>query len=133
MITNPIPRIRAPYAPALAANPHLHEGKFAKLNAAGQIELAASADEAQGIITEPDSLAAAQAGNEVGASLLYKSYGGIVEVQLGAASGPIAHGTRLSLAANGAVSDAAGTAVAMAVEAAAATPAGQLVKAIFIH
>ena len=132
MIVNPIPRIRAPYAPALAATPHLHEGKFARLNANGQIELASSAEEAQGIITEPDSFAAAQAGNEVGASLLYRTFGGIVEVQLGEAAGAIEHGTRLSLAADGTVSPAEGTAVAMALEAVAAAPAGQLLKAILI-
>lgn len=132
MIVNPIPRVRAPYAPSLAATPHLHEGKFARLNASGQIELAASAEEVQGVITEPDSLAAAQAGNEVGASLLYRTFGGIVEVQLGEASGTIVHGTRLSLAADGTVSPAEGTAVAVAVEDVPSTSAGQLVKAILV-
>lgn len=140
MIINPIPRIRAPFAPALAATPHLHEGKFAKLNAAGQMELASSPEEAQGIITEPDSYAAAQAGNAVGASLLYKSFGGIVEVQLGQ-SAAVSCGDLLTVASDGAATlaaagegdDAAAAAVAMAVEPVSTTTAGQLIKAVFIH
>lgn len=134
MIINPIPRIRAPYAPALAATPHLHEGKFAKLNASGQIELAASPEDAQGVITEPDSYAAAQAGNEVGASLLYLSFGGIVEVQLAGGSA-IAQGDKLTVSSEGTASKAgtSDTAVAMAVETVSTTTAGQLIKAILIH
>lgn len=134
MILNPIPRIRAPFAPALAAKPHLHEGKFAKLNAAGQIELAAAPEDAQGVITEPDSYAAALAGNEVGASLLYKSFGGIVEVQLGE-SAAVSHGDLLTVAADGTATLATttATAVAMAVESVSTTTAGQLIKAVFIH
>ena len=37
MITNHTPAIRAPYAAALKSQPHIHEGKLGKLNAAGEI------------------------------------------------------------------------------------------------
>ena len=135
-IINNIPRIRANYAAALQATPHLHEGKFAKLDATGCIALATSAEDALGVITEPDSLLQAQAGNVTGASLLFKTFGGIVEVQLSGDTEAIAAGDLLELADSGAVKHTSSTkadaAVAIAVEPAGATTAGQLIRAVLL-
>ena len=54
MIKNNTPAIRAPFCAALRGTPHLQEGKLGKFNASGEIELATSADDAFGVICDPD-------------------------------------------------------------------------------
>ena len=135
-IINTIPRVRANYAVTLQDSPHMHEGKFAKLDASGCIVLATGAEDALGVITEPDSLLQAQAGNVTGASLLFKTFGGIVEVQLSGDTEAIAAGDLLELTDTGAVKHTSSTkadkAVAIAVEPAVATTAGQLIRAVLL-
>ncbi len=138
MITNNIPRLRARLAAAIAADPHQQEGKFALLDSNGQIAIAATAAEAMGVITEPDSHLAAQAGNPTNASLLLTSFGGIVEVKVGSGSAAITAGALLYLNSDGTVYAAGAstdttdlTPVARATQAAPAT-AGQLIPAILL-
>lgn len=131
-MTNHTPAIRAPYAAALKSQPHLHEGKLGKLNAAGEIELATSAEEAFGIICDPDSLAAAMAGNATGATLVHRKFAGIIQVNVGAAGAAITPGTKLIFGTGGVLTTGTGTAVAVAVESAPAGQAGQMVQAILL-
>ncbi len=138
MIVQETPRVRAKLAAALAATPHVHEGKFALIDATGSIALATTEAEAMGVITEPDSLLAAQAGNATSASLLYRSFGGIVEVQIGAGSAAVTAGAKLYLKSDGTVyvpgtSDDASDLVPVArATAAAPATAGQLIPAILL-
>jgi len=132
MIVNNIPAIRAPYCAALKGEPHLHEGKMGKLNAEGEIELATSADDAFGVICDPDSYAAAAAGNATGATLVHRKFGGIIQVNVGSAAAAIAPGTKLCCGEGGVFAPGSGAAAAVAVEAAAASTPGQMVRAILL-
>lgn len=132
MITNHTPAIRARYAAALKSQPHLHEGKLGKLNADGEIELATSADDAFGIICDPDSLAAAVAGNATGATLVHRKFAGIIQVQLGATGAAISPGTKLIFGTGAVLTTGSGTAVAVAVESAPSGQSGQMVNAILL-
>ncbi len=132
MITNHTPAIRAPYAAALKGQPHIHEGKLGKLNAAGEIELATSADDAFGIICDPDSLATAVAGNATSATLVHRKFAGIIQVNVGSTGAAITPGTKLVYSSGGVLTTGTGTAVAVAVESAPAGQAGQMVNAILL-
>ena len=132
MITNHTPAIRARYAAALKSQPHLHEGKLGKLNADGEIELATSADDAFGIICDPDSMTAAVAGNATGATLVHRKFAGIIQVQLGATGAAISPGTKLIFGTGAVLTTGSGTAVAVAVESAPSGQSGQMVNAILL-
>ena len=132
MITKNTPTFRAPYSKTLAATPHLHEGKMGKLNAAGEIELATTAAEAFGVISDPDSYATAQAGNATGATIVHRKFAGVVQAQLNGSAAAVVPGTKLVLADDGTFTTGTGTAVAEAVGSAAATTAGQLVDVILL-
>ncbi len=132
---NDLPALRANYAAALAATPHLHEGKLAKLDANGQIALATSAAEVLGVICDPDAHSVATAGNATGATIYAKTFGGIVELKVGTLSGALAAGDPLYFATGGVVSDDSSNSavqVAICMEPVTATTAGQLVRAILI-
>lgn len=95
MITNDNPAIVVLYCAALAATPHLHEGKLGKLDADGKLALATSPADAFGVISDPDSYATAQAGNATSATLVHRKFAGCIEVQLGN-TGAVKKGTPLT-------------------------------------
>ncbi len=134
-IVNDKPVIRANYATALAGTPHLYEGRFAKLDATGKIVLATSASDALGVICDPDSHAVAAAGNATGATIVCRSFGGILELQVGTLTAALAPGDPLYFATGGVVTDDSSNSavqVATCVEAVTATTAGQRVQAVLI-
>ena len=131
MITNHTPQVRAPYAAGLASTPHLHEGKLGKLNAAGEIELATSADDAMGIICDPDACITAAAGNATSATLVFLKFSGIIQVQLGSTEN-VTIGTKLGYAEGGVFSATESDPLAMAMESATDSVSGQMVNAILL-
>lgn len=132
MITNQNPVIHADFSDALKATPHLQDGKFGKIDSTGKIALATNADEAVGIILNPDSHTVAVAGNATGADLCLRSFGGIIEAQAGTLSAGIGVGQMLSLGSDGRITDAEGTPVAVAAEAVTETTAGQMVRVVLL-
>lgn len=132
MITNEIPVIRAEFGEAIKATPHLQEGRFAKLDSSGKLVLATSADEALGVICNPDSQSVADLGQATTGELCLRSFGGIVEVQVGTLGSSVAAGQKLSVASDGRATDAAGTPVAVSVDAVTSTEAGQLVRCVLM-
>ncbi|OCA02314.1 hypothetical protein [Akkermansia glycaniphila] len=137
MIVQDIPRFRANYTAELRPTGHLHEGKFGKFTASGEIALATSSSDIFGIISEPDSQLAQICGNTTGATLIPYTFGGVVDVQLGANPGVISKGiTKLKLNSDSTVSAATGASgeiiVAMAMQNVTAQTAGQLVSAIML-
>lgn len=139
MRINDTPAMRRLYTTASRTNGHLHEGKFALMTAAGQIDLVTAATQLpNGVISEPDSHLAAQLGNPTGATLIWWSYGGIIQVKLGDTPGTINPGSNLKLTADGRVIAATGEGqagdviVAQAVEAVESPAANQLVPAVMV-
>lgn len=134
MITNTIPILHRKLAAAIAATPHLQEGKLAKLDASGNIALATSADDYIGVICSPDSHATALAGNVTEADIVLRPFGGFVELQL-SDTAAVTPGTKLTIDTTNACLKVAGdsdTVVALAVDAATATTPGQLVRAVLL-
>ena len=132
MITNQNPVLHADFSDTLKATPHLQEGKFGKLDINGKLALAATADEALGIICNPDGHNVAVAGNATSADLCLRTFGGIIEAQVGTLTSGITCGQQLALGEDGRLTDSEGTPVAMAVEGCTSTTAGQLVRVVML-
>lgn len=131
MIVKQTPAFVVLYCAALMATPHLHEGKLGKLDNDGKLCLATSAADAFGVISEPDSALAAQAGGATGATLIHRKFAGVLTVQLGNTAA-VKPGTPLTFG-EGAVFVAAqegDTVLAYAAETAAPNTPGQMVAAV---
>lgn len=137
MIINNIPALRRNFAAASKPNAHQHEGKFATLNAEGEIVVVtATTTLPLGVISEPDSVLVGQSDGRPGATLIGHAYGGIVQVQVGATPGNINPGTDLKVTATGQVVASAAASgdviVAVALEKLTSTVVGQLIPAMLV-
>lgn len=134
MIINTTPALHASFATTAGADKT--EGKFATLNAEGNIVISSSTTLPYGIVVEAASPVAMQAGGSAEGAIMLHSFGGIVTAQVGATSQAINIGTLLKLSTEGGVVASSSTAgdviVAMALEAIPTTTAGQLIRVILL-
>ena len=131
MIVYDKPVLRRQYTEEASKQGHLHEGKFASINAAGEIALEDNDTMPHGVISEPDGQLRSMLGNRTGASIILWSSQSIVQAQLGTDPGTIKMNTPLKRNADGTVSASSETAgdliVGYAVQDVATTKAGQLI------
>ena len=134
MIVYDKPVLRRQYTEEASKQGHLHEGKFASINAAGEIALEDNDTMHHGVISEPDGQLRSMLGNRTGASLILWSSQSIVQAQLGEEPGTIKINTPLKRNADGTVSASSETAgdliVGCSVQDVATTKAGQLINVI---
>ena len=134
MIVYDKPVLRRNYTEEASKQGHLHEGKFASINAAGEISLEDNNTMPQGVISEPDGQMKAMLGNRTGASIIMWKSQSVVQAQLGTDPGIIKMNTPLKRNADGTVSassEAPGDLiVAYSVQDVATTTAGQLINVI---
>ena len=134
MIVYDKPVLRRQYTEEASKQGHLHEGKFASINAAGEIALEDNDTMPHGVISEPDGQLRSMLGNRTGASIILWSSQSIVQAQLGTDPGTIKMNTPLKRNADGTVSASSETAgdliVGYAVQDVATTKAGQLINVI---
>lgn len=134
MIVYDKPVLRRQYSEEASKNGHLHEGKFASLNAAGEISLENNDTIPLGVISEPDGQLRSMLGNRTGASIILWKSQSIVQAQLGETPGVIKANTPLKRNADGTVSassEAVGDLiVAISIQDVATTKAGQLIDVI---
>ncbi len=134
MIVYDKPVLRRQYSEEASKNGHLHEGKFASLNAAGEIALENNDTIPLGVISEPDGQLRSMLGNRTGASIIMWKSQAVVQAQLGETPGVIKVNTPLKRNADGTVSASAEAAgdliVAISIQDVATTKAGQLINVI---
>lgn len=134
MIVYDKPVLRRQYSEEASKNGHLHEGKFASLNAAGEISLENNDTVPLGVISEPDGQLRSMLGNRTGASIILWKSQSIVQAQLGDTPGVIKANTPLKRNADGTVSASAEAVgdliVGYSVQDVATTKAGQLINII---
>lgn len=70
MIVYDKPVLRRQYTEEASKQGHLHEGKFASINAAGEIALEDNDTMPHGVISEPDGQLRSMLGNRTGASII---------------------------------------------------------------
>ena len=104
MIVYDKPVLRRQYTEEASKQGHLHEGKFASINAAGEIALEDNDTMPHGVISEPDGQLRSMLGNRTGASIILWSSQSIVQAQLGTDPGTIKMNTPLKRNADGTVS-----------------------------
>lgn len=134
MIVYEKPVLRRNYTEEASVNGHLHEGKFATMNTAGEIAIEDNSTLPLGVISEPDGQLRSMLGNRMGASLILWSCQSIVQAQLGEEPGTITVNTPLKRNDDGTVSaseEAAGDViVGYAVQDAGTATGGQLIDMI---
>ena len=134
MIVYDKPVLRRQYSEEASKKGHLHEGKFASLNAAGEISLENNDTMPMGVISEPDGQLRSMLGNRTGASIILWKSQSVVQAQLGETPGVIKANTPLKRNADGTVSasdEAVGDLiVAISIQDVATTKAGQLIDVI---